>query len=83
MGIDYKSKEYALYRLRNRLHFLESTSPIMWEAINEDGSFHCSFFDKSLIDDYKSKGYVVGQADIKLEIDYLKTRIAELATRED
>ena len=71
----YKTKKYALYRLKNRLHFIETQQPILYEAISEDGKFYCSFFEESLIETYEGKGLVVRQADIQEEMRHLRSRI--------
>jgi hypothetical protein len=72
----YQTKEYALYRLRNRLNYLESAKPILYEAFSEDGKFYCSFFEKTLIKEFQEKGFIVREADIKKEIEDIKNSIA-------
>jgi hypothetical protein len=71
----YKSKEYALYRLRARLHFIETSSPVLYEAINEDGTFYCSFFEEKWIKKYEDEGLIVRKADLNEEIRHLQSRI--------
>lgn len=71
----YKTKEYALYRLRSRLHYIETACPTLYEAINEDGKFCCSFFDEKFIKKYEDEGLIVRKADLDEEIRHLKSRI--------
>lgn len=71
----YNSKEYALYRLKSRLHFIETQKPTLYEAINEDGMLYCAFFDENLIKKFEDDGLVVRKADIEEEKRHLKSRI--------
>lgn len=71
----YTSKEYALYRLNNRLHFIETNRPKLFEAINEDGTLYATFFLDKWVKKYEDEGFTVREADIDEEIQYLKKRI--------
>lgn len=71
----YKTKEYALYRLKSRLHFIETEKPTLYEAISEDGKWYCSFFDNKWIKKYEDEGLTVRTADLEEEIRHLKSRI--------
>lgn len=71
----YRTKEFALYRLNNRLHFIETQRPKLYEAMSEDGKWYCSFFETKWIDKYEDQGLTVFEADIEEEIRYLKSRI--------
>lgn len=72
----YSSRAYALYRLRNRLHYIETRRPDLYEAVGEDGTMQATFFDPHLIPGYTGRGLTVRKADIDLEICRLRTRIA-------
>ena len=71
----YKSKAYALFRLRNRLHYLETQNPVLWEAVDEFGRFRASAFNKDSLRLYSSQGCTLRKADLAKEISELKARI--------
>ena len=71
----YKTKEYALFRLKSRLHFIETQKPTLYEAISEDGKWYCSFFEIKWVKKYEDEGLTVKVADLEEEIRHLKSRI--------
>jgi hypothetical protein len=72
----YTSRAYALYRLGNRLHYIQTCRPDLYEAVAEDGTLQATFFDPHLIPGYTARGLTVRKADIDAEIRRLQARIA-------
>lgn len=72
----YTSRAYALYRLGNRLHYIETRRPDLYEAVGEDGTVLVTFFDAHLVPVYTGQGLTVRMADIDLEIRRLRACIA-------
>jgi hypothetical protein len=81
MSIDYSSIEYAIYRYSNRLHYLESKRPEMFDVYDKNGEWECTFFGRKSIKSHDKKGKTVVKADIDKEILRLKLDLAELQYR--
>ena len=67
----FKTKEYALYKLRNMLHFMETQEPILYNAIDKNGKIKFSFFYEKWINDYEKEGFRIVEADLKERIKKL------------
>jgi hypothetical protein len=79
MPIDYSSTDYAIYRLSNRLHYLENHRPEMFDVFSKKGKWECRFFGRRSIQSYEMDGKTVKKADIDKEIASMKLKLAELA----
>ena len=71
-----KTDQFILYKLKSRLHYLESRKPTLYEAVDKEGKVFCSFNNVEWIEKFEKEGYVVRQADIEEEIRGLKASIA-------
>lgn len=71
----YQSKEYALYRLKSRLQFIEAYRPKLYEAIKEDGTLHATFFLDDWVKKYEAEGFTVRESELEEEIRSLKKSI--------
>lgn len=78
MAIDYGSNEYKIYRLSNRLHYLEDYRPEMFDVFSKKGKWEGRFFGRKYIKSYEMDGKTVKKADIDKEIAKMKLELAEL-----
>jgi hypothetical protein len=66
---------FVLYKLKSRLHYLETQKPIVYEAIDDEGKLVCSFSYTKWVEQFEAEGYIVRQADIEEEIGRLKLSV--------
>jgi hypothetical protein len=76
MSQSSKTDRYILYKLKCRLHYLESRKPTLFEAVDKEGKVFCSFFYAKWIEKFEAEGYIVRHACIEDEIRALKASIA-------
>ncbi len=78
MPIDYNSIDYRLFRYSNRLHYLESQRPEMFDVLSKEGVWEATFFGRKEIKYYARKGKIVKAADIDKEILDLRQKVDHL-----
>jgi hypothetical protein len=71
-----KTDRFILYKLKSRLHYLESRNPTLYEAVDKEGKVFCSFNNVEWIEKFDKEGNVVRQVDIEEELRALKASIA-------
>ena len=76
MSINYKSPEYKLYRLKNRLNYFSTDRPTIYEVQDTKGKFVCSFTNPDYLKNYQTDEYIVIELDLDLEIANLIKEIA-------
>lgn len=76
--MNYKSPEYALYRLKNRLNYYQKSKPTIYEIVDTKGIFICSFTNKDWLPLYQTEEYVINELDLDVEMDILKEKIKSI-----
>jgi len=76
--MSYKSPEYTLYRLKNRLKYYQTERPVIYEIVDEKGIFICSFTNKEWLSKYQCDAYVIIELDLDSEIEIIKNRISSI-----
>ena len=67
-----KIDQYILYKLKSRLHYLESRKPTMYEVIDQQGKVVCSFNYSKWVEQFEAEGYIVREVDREEEVRRLK-----------
>lgn len=78
MEIPYKSKRYAMYRLNNRLRYLERERPKIYEERGPDGEWRGTSYkkpDEWQLKRLKKKGITIKEVSVDKEIKEVKQEI--------
>ena len=76
--MNYKSPEYTLYRLKNRLNYFEKCKPTIYEIVDKKGIFICSFTNKDWLPLYQTEEYVINELDLYIEMELIKEKIKSI-----
>ena len=69
------TKEFILYKLKSRLHYLETENPLIYEVFDAKGKWICSFTEQRYLARYENEGYTICLGDLQEEIERLRKSI--------